>query len=160
MLETLESDMQARFRDAFEAVAREFARFFPQLFGGGEARLVITDDGGSTGVDIVARPPGKRSQPLSLLSGGERSLTAVALIFALLQASDTPFAVLDEVDAALDEANVARFRSALQTLASDTQIVIITHNRGTVQTAETVYGVTMSEDGSSQVISLQVGEGA
>jgi chromosome segregation protein len=159
-LATLEAEMAERFDRTFQDVAREFAHFFPALFGGGEAELVAVGDDGEAGVDIVARPPGKRSQPLALLSGGERSLTSVALIFALLTVSRTPFVVLDEVDAALDEANVDRFRNALASLAAGSQVVIITHNRGTVQSAGTIYGVTMGDDGASQVISLRVDEAA
>ncbi len=155
LLESLESEMRSRFERTFGAVATAFAEFFPLLFGGGEAELVLEDEG-SGGLDIMARPPGKRRQPLNLLSGGERALTAVALIFALLQVSRTPFVVLDEVDAALDEANVNRFCAALEKLAENIQVVIITHNRGTIETAGTVYGVTMAEDGASQIISLRV----
>ncbi len=110
------------------------------------------------GLEIVARPPGKRSQSLALLSGGERSLTAVALLFALLEASPTPFCVLDEVDAMLDEANVGRFRSALEDLSEKTQFIIITHNRGTIQAANTIYGISMGDEGVSQAISLKLDE--
>ena len=157
LLEQLEDEMRSRFAETFSAVATAFADFFPMLFGGGEAELVLEgEDGATAGLEIMARPPGKRRQPLGLLSGGERALTAVALIFALLQVSQTPFVVLDEVDAALDEANVERFCSALRRLAETTQVVVITHNRGTIETAGTVYGVTMAEDGASQIISLQV----
>ncbi len=160
-LETLESEIQSRFEATFETVAEAFAAFFPQLFGGGEAQLVVADEPvGSPGIEIVARPPGKHSQPLSLLSGGERAITAVALIFALLKVSETPFVVLDEVDAALDEANVDRFCAALEALSATTQVVIITHNRGTIQRAGVVYGITMGDDGASQVISLRVEEAA
>lgn len=158
-LEQLEAEMAGRFEATFAAVAAAFGVFFPKLFGGGEAELVLEREGDAAGIGILARPPGKRRQPLGLLSGGERSLTAVALIFALLKVSDTPFVVLDEVDAALDEANVARFRSALESLAEDRQVIIITHNRATIQAADTVYGITMSEDGASQVVSLQVPRG-
>ncbi|MEO8082667.1 MAG: chromosome segregation protein SMC [Ardenticatenales bacterium] len=156
-LETLDAEMAAGFAATFGRVAEAFGRYFPQLFGGGEAELTLesTDDA-PPGIDIMARPPGKRSQPLSLLSGGERAITAVALLFALLEVSGTPFVVLDEVDAALDEANVDRFRGCLAELAGSMQVVIVTHNRGTVQSAETVYGITMAEDGASQVISLKV----
>ncbi|MFQ5459937.1 MAG: AAA family ATPase, partial [Anaerolineae bacterium] len=154
VLSALEEEMDSRFATTFESVAAAFAITFPILFGGGEARLRMDD--ATSGVDIVARPPGKRRQPLALLSGGERALTAVALVFALLKASETPFVVLDEVDAALDEANVDRFRRALEDLAVNTQVVIITHNRGTVQTANTVYGISMAEDGASQSLSLRV----
>lgn len=158
VLEQLETEMQRRFETAFQAVAEAFTRLFPQLFGGGEAALVPTGGGESdaAGIEIVARPPGKRRQPLSLLSGGERALTAVALIFALLEVSATPFVVLDEVDAALDEANVDRFCTALASLAERTQVVIVTHNRNTIQAAGTVYGISMGDDGASQVISLRV----
>jgi len=157
LIETLDGELDTRFNTTFEAVARAFAEFFPRLFGGGEAELVLRGDGGGPpGLDVVARPPGKRRQPLSLLSGGERALTAVALIFALLRVSETPFVVLDEVDAALDEANVARFCAALESLAAESQVIVVTHNRGTIQTAGAVYGVTMGDDGGSQVISLQV----
>ncbi len=158
VLDQLEAEMQARFEVAFQAVAEAFARLFPLLFGGGEAALVPTggSEGEVAGIDILARPPGKRRQPLSLLSGGERALTAVALIFALLEVSATPFVVLDEVDAALDEANVDRFCVALTSLAERTQVVIVTHNRNTIQAAGTVYGISMGDDGASQVISLRV----
>ena len=109
-----------------------------------------------TGIDITARPPGKRPQSLSMLSGGERSLTAVALIFALLEVSPPPFCILDEVDAMLDEVNVKRFRSALETLSERTQFIVITHNRGTIQAADTIYGVSMGEDSVSQVVALRL----
>jgi chromosome segregation protein len=110
------------------------------------------------GLEINARPPGKRLQPLSLLSGGERALTASALIFALLDVSNTPFCMLDEVDAALDEANVGRFRSTLERLAIRTQVVLVTHNRGTIEVANAVYGITMGGQGISQAISLRLHE--
>ncbi len=163
LLTRLDQDISAGFAGTFAQVAEAFSRYFPLLFGGGEAELLltrVTDTGGAApaepGLDIMARPPGKRRQPLGLLSGGERALTAVALTFALLEVSGTPFVVLDEVDAALDEANVDRFCQALRTLAEGRQVVVITHNRGTIQTASTVYGVSMADDGASQVISLRV----
>jgi chromosome segregation protein len=111
-----------------------------------------------TGVDIVARPPGKRTQSLAMLSGGERSLTAAALIFSLLKVSPTPFCILDEMDAMLDEANVGRFRQALQDLAEQIQFIIITHNRRTVEAAVTIYGISMGDDSASRVISLKLDE--
>jgi chromosome segregation protein len=133
---------------------------FTVLFGGGTARLVLTagEDGEAAGVDIVAQPPGKRLQSLALLSGGERALTAVALLFAILKVNPTPFCLLDEVDAALDEANVVRFREQLQVLAAETQAIVITHNRGTVEVAGTLYGVSMRDDGVSQVLSLRLAD--
>jgi chromosome segregation protein len=152
--------MQREFRKTFEAVAAEFRQIFTRLFGGGSARLVLTDpdDLTLTGIDIEARLPGRREQGLSLLSGGERSLTAVALVFALLKVSPTPFCVLDEVDAMLDEANVGRFRDLLRELSQRTQFAIITHNRNTVQVADVIYGITMGRDSASQVVSLKLDE--
>jgi chromosome segregation protein len=154
----LDEVMRREFHATFEAVAARFELKFTQLFGGGTARLVLTDpdDVSQTGVDIVARPPGKRQQTLALLSGGERSLTAVALIFSILEVSPPPFCILDEVDAMLDEANVRRFRAALEELAEKTQFIIITHNRGTIQAADTIYGVSMGDDSVSQVVSLRL----
>jgi chromosome segregation protein len=131
---------------------------FTRLFGGGSAKLVLTDEDNftETGIDIEARLPGRREQGLSLLSGGERSLTAVALIFSLLKVAPTPFCVLDEVDAMLDEANVGRYRDLLRELASQTQFLVITHNRNTVQAADVIYGITMGRDSASQIISLRL----
>jgi chromosome segregation protein len=156
----LDELMQREFRTTFEAVAVEFKEIFVRLFGGGSAHLVLTnpDDLTETGIDIEARLPGRRLQGLSLLSGGERSLTAVALVFALLKVSPTPFCVLDEVDAMLDEANVGRFRELLRELSQNTQFVVVTHNRNTVQVADVIYGVTMGRDSSSQVLSLKLDE--
>jgi chromosome segregation protein len=160
VLAELDELMETAFRETFDAVAVKFTETFTTLFNGGTARLELTDpeDLMNTGVDIVARPPGKRAQRLVLLSGGERALTAVALLFALLRISPTPFCVLDEVDAMLDEANVGRFRGLLEDLSEQTQIVIITHNRATIETADTIYGVSMGADGVSQVVSLKLDE--
>jgi chromosome segregation protein len=152
--------MEREFRKTFNAVAGEFREIFTQLFGGGKGQLVLTeqDDLTGSGVDIQVRLPGRRTQGLSLLSGGERSLIAAALIFALLKISPTPFCVLDEVDAMLDESNVARYRKILRELSSDTQFIVITHNRNTVQVADVIYGIIMSDDSSSQVLSLKLDE--
>jgi len=156
----LDVQMESEFQKTFEAVATEFRTSFTRLFGGGSVRLTLTDPGdlSQTGIDIEARLPGRREQGLSMLSGGERSLTACALVFALLKVSPTPFCVLDEVDAMLDESNVARFREMLRELSEQTQFVIITHNRQTVQAAEVLYGVSMGADSASRVISLQLDE--
>ena len=150
--------MEREFRKTFNAVAGEFRKIFTQLFGGGKGQLVLTeqDDLSGVGVDIQVRLPGRRTQGLSLLSGGERSLIAAALIFSLLKISPTPFCVLDEVDAMLDESNVARYRKILRELSSDTQFIVITHNRNTVEVADVIYGIIMSEDSSSQVLSLKL----
>lgn len=152
--------MEREFRRTFDAVAAEFRLIFTRLFGGGTAHLVLTDpdDMTETGIDIEARLPGRRTQGLSLLSGGERSLTATALVFSLLKVSPTPFCVLDEVDAMLDEANVGRFRDLLRELSQNTQFIVITHNRNTVQAADVIYGITMGRDSASQMISLKLDE--
>ena len=122
--------------------------------------MVLTDPENltETGIDIEARLPGRREQGLSLLSEGERSLTAIALVFSLLKVSPTPVCVMDEVDAMLDEANVGRFRELLRELSKETQFIIITHNRNTVQAADVIYGVTMGRDSASQIISLKLDE--
>jgi chromosome segregation protein len=152
--------MQATFRQTFEAIATAFQSTFKILFGGGQARLTLTtpDNIDEAGIEIHAQPPGKRPQGLALLSGGERSLTATALLFAILRVKPTPFCVLDEVDAALDEANVGRFRNMLETLAEQTQFIVITHNRRTVEAANTVYGISMGADGASTALSLRLDE--
>jgi len=146
------------FVKTFDAVDKQFRETFVRLFGGGSARLALTDPENlvETGIEIEARLPGRREQGLALLSGGERSLTAIALVFALLKVSPTPVCVMDEVDAMLDEANVGRFRDLLIDLSKDTQFIIITHNRNTVQAADVIYGVTMGRDSASQVISLRL----
>ena len=149
-----------RFRATFAALEEAFARQFEQLFAGGDARLALTDpdDLSATGVEILARPPGKKRQPLAMLSGGERALTAVALLFAMLEVRPVPFCVLDEVDAALDEANIARFVAALRGLAERIQFIVITHNRGTIEAADALYGVTIGDDAVSRVISLRLSQ--
>jgi len=146
------------FSKTFDAVDKQFRAMFTRLFGGGSARLSLTDPDNlvETGIEIEARLPGRREQGLALLSGGERSLTAVALVFALLKVSPTPVCVMDEVDAMLDEANVGRFRDLLQELSKETQFIIITHNRNTVQAADVIYGITMGRDSASQIISLRL----
>ena len=161
LIRELDATMQANFESVFGAVAREFANTFQIMFGGGRASLdlVKQGDGGALddiGIEITAQPPGKRQQNLSLLSGGERSLTAAALLFAILKVKPTPFCVLDEVDAALDEANVARFRAALADLRQTSQFVVVTHNRGTIEIADTIYGVSMGDDSASRVLSLRL----
>jgi len=156
----LDEMMETTFRTTFKAIAAEFSRIFELLFNGGVAKLtMLSDEGEANGVDgveIVARPPGKRTSGLGMLSGGERTLTAVALLFAVMRVSPTPFCILDEVDAMLDEANVGRFRAMLRELSRQTQFIIITHNRGTVEVSDTIYGVSMGDDGISQVLSLSL----
>jgi chromosome segregation protein len=160
LITELDQMIATQFRTTFAALETAFERRFEQLFGGGFAKLSLTDPGdlGSTGVEIVARPPGKKPQALAMLSGGERALTAVALLFAMLEVRPVPFCVLDEVDAALDEANIGRFAEALRSLADATQFIVITHNRGTIEAAEALYGVTVGDDSVSRVISLRLDE--
>jgi chromosome segregation protein len=160
LIADLDQLIATQFRATFAALEVAFDARFRQLFGGGFARLSLTDpvDLSATGVEITARPPGKKPQALSMLSGGERALTAVALLFAMLEVRPTPFCVLDEVDAALDEANVGRFTDALRELAERTQFVVITHNRGTIEIADALYGVTVGDDSVSRVISLRLDE--
>ena len=160
LMARLDDLMGEQFRETFRALEGAFERRFQQLFGGGEAELSLTDptDLTSTGVEITARPPGKRRQPLAMLSGGERALTAVALLLAMLEVRPVPFCVLDEVDAALDEANIGRFSSALRTLAEEIQFVVITHNRGTIEAADALYGVTVGDDAVSRVVSLRLAD--
>jgi chromosome segregation protein len=154
----LDGLIATQFRATFAALEQAFEARFRQLFGGGFAKLSLTDpqDLTSTGVEIVARPPGKKPQPLAMLSGGERALTAVALLFSMLEVRPVPFCVLDEVDAALDEANIGRFTDALRELSIRTQCIVITHNRGTIEVADALYGVTVGEDSVSRVISLRL----
>ena len=156
-LDTLVSE---QFRRTFAALERAFDARFQQLYGGGYAKLALTDpqDLAATGIEITARPPGKKPQALSMLSGGERALTAVALLFAMLEVRPVPFCVLDEVDAALDEANIGRFAEALRSLAHQTQFIVITHNRGTIEAADALYGITVGDDSVSRVISLRLEE--
>ena len=160
LIEQLNTMIGTQFRSTFTALETAFDARFRQLFGGGFARLSLTEpeDLAATGIEIVARPPGKKAQPLSMLSGGERALTAVALLFAMLEVHPVPFCVLDEVDAALDEANVGRFAEALRGLADQTQFIVITHNRGTIESADALYGVTVGDDAVSRVISLRLEE--
>jgi chromosome segregation protein len=152
--------MEREFRKTFDAVAIAFKEAFTRLFGGGSARLSLTDpeDLTHSGIDIEAKLPGRRMQSLAMLSGGERSLTASALVFALLKVSPTPFCVLDEVDAMLDESNVQRFVDMLSELSKETQFILITHNRLTVQAAQVVYGVSMGGDSASKTISMKLDE--
>lgn len=157
IISELDEMMDTSFRTTFKGIATEFSRIFQMLFNGGVAKLKLQEDEGEiVGVRIIARPPGKRTSGLGMLSGGERSLTAVALLFAIMHVSPTPFCILDEVDAMLDEANVGRFRSMLRQLSRRTQFIIITHNRGTVEVADAIYGISMGEDGVSQVLSLSL----
>ena len=156
-----------RFLETFEAVNKRFQSIFPRLFNGGRAKLVLTgseaagdDVLNKAGVDVVAQPPGKKLQSLDMMSGGEKALTAVSLIFAMFQVKPTPFCLLDEVDAPLDEANVIRFREIVREMSKQSQFIIITHNRRTMEIADQLYGVTMEEPGISRLVSVNLNEAA
>lgn len=155
----MDDEVSQRFKTTFEAVRTAFEDIFPKLFGGGKASLSLTDPSDllHSGVEIVAQPPGKRLQHLSLLSGGEKALTAIALLFAILAVKkDVPFSILDEVEAALDEANVARYGRYLREFAQSTQFIVITHRKGTMEAANILYGVTMQESGVSKLASVRL----
>ncbi|MEM1182002.1 MAG: AAA family ATPase, partial [Acidobacteriota bacterium] len=147
-----------RFRETFDEVNRVFGETFIRLFRGGEAYMSLFDEEDllETGIEITARPPGKRPQNISLLSGGEKALTAIALLFALFQTKPSPFCILDEVDAPLDDANVLRFVETLNEMAQDTQFLVVTHNKLTMEVAQTLYGVTMEEKGVSKLVQAQL----
>ncbi|GER65594.1 chromosome partition protein Smc [Weizmannia acidilactici] len=158
----MDGEMIRRFDETFKAIRNEFEPVFRELFGGGRADLRLTDpkDLLNTGVEIVAQPPGKKLQNLGLLSGGERALTAIALLFAILRVRPVPFCILDEVEAALDEANVYRFSKYLKQFSEETQFIVITHRKGTMEEADVLYGVTMQESGVSKLVSVKLEESA
>ncbi|MBM7854392.1 chromosome segregation protein [Desulfohalotomaculum tongense] len=151
--------MASKFTSTFKNIQREFSKIFKELFGGGSASLNLVGDNPLTaGIDIEARPPGKKLQNIGLLSGGERSLTAIALLFAILKVSPSPFCILDEIDAALDESNVDRFADFLLKFSQTMQFVVISHRKGTMERAETLYGVTMGSTGTSKVFSIRMSQ--
>ncbi|WP_017753696.1 chromosome segregation protein SMC [Calidifontibacillus oryziterrae] len=160
VIQEMDEEMKKRFEASFYSIKAEFEHVFKELFGGGRADLVLTDpdDLLNTGVDIVAQPPGKKLQNLGLLSGGERALTAIALLFAILRVRPVPFCVLDEVEAALDDANVNRFANYLKFFSKETQFIVITHRKGTMEEADVLYGVTMQESGVSSLVSVRLEE--
>ncbi|MAV90821.1 MAG: chromosome segregation protein SMC [Bdellovibrionaceae bacterium] len=147
-----------RFKETFELVNERFTKVFPVLFGGGEARLILVEDpeNGEMGIDIVSKPPGKKLQNVSLLSGGEKALTAVSLIFSIFLVKPSPFCLLDEVDAPLDDANVFRFNDLVKEMAKRSQIIIVTHNKHTMKVNNVLYGVTMEEKGVSKMVSVSL----
>jgi len=157
MIKTINNTTTELFKDTFNKVNTEFQEMFKKLFGGGSAKLVLTDDEDvlEAGIEIIARPPGKKLQTISLLSGGERTMTAVALLFSLFKVKPSPFCVLDELDAALDDANINRFVDALKEFLTTSQFIIITHSRQTIAAADVIYGVTMQTRGISKVVSMK-----
>jgi chromosome segregation protein len=158
VIEEMDVEMKKRFKQTFEGIRTHFEPVFRALFGGGRADLRLTEpeDLLKTGVEIVAQPPGKKLQNLALLSGGERALTAIALLFSILKIRPVPFCILDEVEAALDEANVYRFSQYLKRYSSETQFIVITHRKGTMEEADVLYGVTMQESGVSKLVSVRL----
>jgi chromosome segregation protein len=147
-----------RFKESFEAINEKFETIFPRLFQGGKAKLVLTDENDylETGVDIVVQPPGKKLQSITLLSGGEKALTAVSLLFAIFLTKPSPFCFLDEVDAPLDDANIDRFTELITEMSEHSQFVLVTHNKKSMQAAEVLYGITMAEPGVSKVVSVRM----
>ncbi|MEO2075017.1 MAG: chromosome segregation protein SMC [Bacillus sp. (in: firmicutes)] len=158
VIEEMDIEMKKRFEQTFNGIREHFEPTFRALFGGGRADLVLTvpEDLLNTGVEIVAQPPGKKLQNLGLLSGGERALTAIALLFSILKVRPVPFCILDEVEAALDEANVYRFSQYLKRYSRETQFIVITHRKGTMEEADVLYGVTMQESGVSKLVSVRL----
>jgi chromosome segregation protein len=151
---------EERFREAFDFINARFQEVFREAFGGGQASLSLEDPKNllECGIEITAQPPGKSAKALLLLSGGEKALTAISLLFAIFHFKPSPFCVLDEVDAPLDEANVGRFAAMVQGMKADTQFIVITHQKPTMMAADTLYGVTMEEQGVSRLVSVQLRE--
>jgi len=154
----IDEKSKERFKEAFTEVNERFSKVFPIIFGGGEARLEIIGDLDSIecGVDIIAKPPGKKMTSITLMSGGEKAMTAVSLIFSIFLVKPSPFCLLDEVDAPLDDANVGRFNELLREMSSESQFILITHNKKTMELNDTLYGVTMQEPGVSKAVSVQL----
>ena len=146
-----------KFRAAFEAINENFIVFFQELFGGGQGQMTLleADDILEAGIEVVAQPPGKRLQNILLLSGGEKAMTAIALVMAIFKYRPSPFCLLDEVDAPLDDANVGRFAAKIADMSERTQFIVITHNKRTMEAARALYGVTMQEPGVSKIVSVK-----
>ena len=155
----IDRETRTRFRETYNNVNAGFKRLFPKMFGGGHAYLELTgDDPLSAGVTVMARPPGKRNSTIHLLSGGEKALTAVALVFAIFELNPAPFCLLDEVDAPLDDANIARFCEIVKSMSEKVQFVFITHNKVTMEMARQLTGVTMQEPGVSRLVTVDLEE--
>ena len=156
----MDEEVKTRFKTTFDAVNGHFEQIFVKMFGGGQAKLYLEqpDNLLETGIDIKAQPPGKKFQQMSLLSGGEKALTAISLLFAILAVRPVPFVVLDETEAALDEANVDRFANYLQSVEQATQFIVITHRQGTMAACDVLYGVTMQEPGVSTMVSVNLND--
>lgn len=159
-MDEMDAIVEKQFKETFDEIQKEFSDVFPKMFGGGYAELVLNEPDNllETGIEIIAQPPGKRLTRLSLLSGGERALTAISLLFAIIQVNPIPFCILDEVEAALDDANVDRFGKYLEDFAFDTQFIVITHRKGTMEHSDQLYGITMQEKGISKIVSVSLSE--
>ena len=158
VIQDMTETMKEQFREKFEVINKNFGEVFKELFGGGMAEVILTDEANilECGIDITVQPPGKKLQNMTLLSGGEKAFTAIALLFAILRINPAPFCVLDEIEAALDDVNVYRYAEYLKKFAKDTQFLVITHRKGTMEVADTVYGVTMEEKGISKLLSMKL----
>src|SRR6201987_3111998 len=158
IINQINATTQRLFAETFEQVRKNFQEMFTELFGGGRANLLLVDDVDplESGIEIIAKPPGKQLQSISLLSGGERTMTAVALLFAIYMVRPSPFCVLDEMDAPLDESNINRFIKVLERFVSQSQFIIITHNKRTIAKADILYGVTMEERGVSKLVGMKM----
>ena len=160
IIEELDTGMRKQFAEKFADIQREFDKAFKDLFGGGKGTLELLEDEEhdllECGIRIIAQPPGKKLQNMMQLSGGEKSLTAIALLFAIQNLKPSPFCLLDEIEAALDDSNVDRFAKYLHKLTKNTQFIIITHRRGTMNAADRLYGITMQEKGVSTLVSVNL----
>jgi chromosome segregation protein len=161
-IQQMNRESRRLFEETFEAVNERFREIFPRMFRGGRAELRMTspEDLLETGIDIIAQPPGKKLSSIELMSGGEKALTAVSLIFAIFQIKPSPFCILDEVDAPLDEANVARYNETVRSMTDRSQFILITHIKRTMQMVDVLYGVTMPEAGVSKIVSVKINESA
>ena len=157
-IQELDTESRRRFKEAFDSINEHFREMFHTLFGGGQGEMRLTDEANlaESGIDIMASPPGKRLQHVALLSGGEKSLTAMALLMAIFRYTPSPFCILDEVDAPLDEPNIQRLTRLIKEMSHDTQFIVITHAKRTMEAAQALYGVTMQEPGVSKLVSVQV----
>lgn len=160
VIKDIEKEMEEKFMGNFNIIRDNFNQVFRELFGGGKADIYLVDEENplSSGIEIIAQPPGKKLQSLSLLSGGEKTLTAVTLLFAILKTKPTPFCILDEIDAALDEANISRYTNYLKSFSDDTQFIMITHRKGSMEMADILYGITMEEEGVSRIVSIKLSD--
>ena len=159
VIQEMTTTMKEQFKKQFEVINKNFSEVFKELFGGGKAELSLEDEENilECGINITVQPPGKKLQNMMLLSGGEKAFTAIALLFAILKMNPAPFCVLDEIEAALDDVNVYRFAEYLKKFSKQTQFLVITHRKGTMEAADTVYGVTMEENGVSKLLSMKLG---